>query len=154
MFILPSTPRETTHCLVAQQCDVREEVHESMTRLLGYAMEATAASKAPVRDWSDLLARLNVSAGAFSNWKRRGISLDGAVAAEREFGCYASWLLDGGSTSGQLPSDVLNAMRHLPQDDAAHLMAVLRTMLKLTPHESGGAQHRQPIAAPAQNLAA
>lgn len=98
MFIEPSTWCESTNCLVLPECGMatRENpTHESMVRLLAFATSATKNAKQPVRSYADLGIRLEATAGAFSNWKRRGLSKDAALLAERAFGCSADWLLTG-----------------------------------------------------------
>lgn len=65
-------------------------MHESMERLqacLGVTDKKTLISK---------LKRLNVSAGAISNWMARGISKEGALSAAKMFGVDATYIIDGG----------------------------------------------------------
>ncbi|WP_143694608.1 bacteriophage CI repressor [Variovorax sp. JS1663] len=66
-----------------------------MQRLLEYAIKTTKGEARPITDESSLRQRLNVSSGAFTNWKSRGLSKEGAIAAEAEFGCSVNWLLTG-----------------------------------------------------------
>lgn len=66
-----------------------------MQRLLDYAIKATNGEARSITDESSLRQRLNVSSGAFTNWKTRGLSKEGAIAAEAEFGCSVNWLLTG-----------------------------------------------------------
>lgn len=114
-FKTESTLRESTFCLVRRQFlmaiedDSDSAPHPSMQRLLSFATEATAHKKMKVSDWATLLAALNagktkdekpITAGRFSNWKsksgtRKGLSMDGALMAQRIFGCSANWLLTG-----------------------------------------------------------
>jgi hypothetical protein len=41
---------------------------------------------------------LRVTPAVITNWKARGVSKDGAIAAEKILGCQAHWLLNGGSS--------------------------------------------------------
>lgn len=49
---------------------------------------------------------LGVSSGAFTNWKSRGISMQGALLAQKKFGCSANWVLNG--VGEQISSDAVN----------------------------------------------
>jgi SOS-response transcriptional repressor LexA len=102
MFMEASTWRFSTERLVAQNC----RMHASMTRLLDFARKATVDSDRPVHDFPDLVVRLRISAAVMTNWKSRGISKAGAIQAEKEFGCSASWLLTGGGSEIAAPSEV------------------------------------------------
>jgi hypothetical protein len=70
-------------------------VHESAKRLLDCAKAATAGTAYPIGDFNDLAKRLPVSSAVMSNWKKRGVSRDGAIAAERLFKCSVQWILEG-----------------------------------------------------------
>lgn len=70
-------------------------MHESMTRLFEYAKNAPAEDRGVVRTLADLGRRLNVSAQTLNNWKMRGVSKEGAIAAEMEFGCSVMWVIYG-----------------------------------------------------------
>lgn len=72
-------------------------LHESMKRLLDFARDATQALRPDERvaTFASIGRRLGVSAAVMTNWKDRGISLQGALDAQRVFGCSATWLLDG-----------------------------------------------------------
>lgn len=74
-----------------------EGMHDSMRRLLDYARRATEAKRPAerVHEFADIGRRMNVSSAVLTNWKARGISKDGALDAQRAFGCNAWWLLDG-----------------------------------------------------------
>lgn len=72
----------------------REE-HESLTRLMQCATDATRGTSAPVRGYSDLASALNVSPQRVQNWRTRGVSIEVAVEAEKKWGCYACWILTG-----------------------------------------------------------
>ena len=72
-----------------------KDPHESMVRLLACAATATKGSTRPVRAWADLAVWLDVSPQTMTNWKNRGVSTEGALAAERAFGCLAVWVLEG-----------------------------------------------------------
>lgn len=79
-----------------------EAVHPSVERLLEFAKSRTAGTNDPVTSFNALAVRLDISLATLTNWKSRGISKDGALDAEREFGCMATWLLDG--TGRSIPS--------------------------------------------------
>jgi hypothetical protein len=70
-------------------------MHASVKRLLEYARERTAGSTDPVLEAADLGRQLHLSKGRFSNWKTRGVSKEGALDAERKWGCSPTWVLDG-----------------------------------------------------------
>jgi len=82
--------------------------HPSFERLLRFASEATAGTDRAIGDEVGLRLALGVSAGRFSNWKARGISQEGALLAERKFGCSANWVLyeTGQSTADPAKSAV------------------------------------------------
>ncbi len=74
--------------------------HASMRRLLDFAREATKhlPRDRRVTDFETLrhrLADVASSSAVITNWKARGISREGAIAAEAAFGCSASWLMTG-----------------------------------------------------------
>lgn len=70
-------------------------MHASMKRLFDYAKQEPPRGGAEVTTLADLGRRLNVSAQTLNNWKARGVSKEGAIAAEKEFGCSATWILEG-----------------------------------------------------------
>lgn len=72
-----------------------EAVHESLERLLRYAITASEGQRHAITDWKTLGRRLGVSSAVMHNWKKRGISADGALEAEAKLGCSASWLRSG-----------------------------------------------------------
>lgn len=81
-------------------------MHESMTRLLGYARDKTQGRADAIRDFADLGEALGVTSAVLTNWKRRGISKQGALEAERRWGCSATWVLDGaGPVEGKSSND-------------------------------------------------
>lgn len=83
----------TIHCMTTP------EVHASFTRLLDAACAATA-KRGPARQVhteADLRRLLKISPQTANNWKNRGVSLEGAVEAERAFLISAAWVLDGGA---------------------------------------------------------
>lgn len=45
---------------------------------------------------------MGVTPAVMSNWKARGISKEGALAAEAKFGCSAHWLLTGKSEAANI----------------------------------------------------
>lgn len=70
-------------------------MHPSVIRLLDHAKEVTADSREPVATFAALGRRLGVSSAVMTNWKARGISKEGALAAEVSLGCSATWVLEG-----------------------------------------------------------
>lgn len=72
-----------------------DEPHDSMARLFEWATDKGALDGQGVREWADLRRVLDVSDGRLTNWKRRGISKEGALLAHRLFGCDPNWLLTG-----------------------------------------------------------
>ncbi len=70
-------------------------VHPSLLRLLECAQLATQHSRNPVREFHHVQDKMGVSSAVMTNWKRRGISKEGAISAESLFGCQANWLLTG-----------------------------------------------------------
>lgn len=81
-------------------------MHPSFIRLLDCAKQATA--KWPlgerIENESDLKAALDVTASTFSNWKSRGVSVDGALRAEELYGIPASWLRSAAVVTEESPS--------------------------------------------------
>lgn len=76
-------------------------MHESVSRLLNFARSATAGTPEAVHDFAGLSKAMGVSSATMTNWKSRGVSVEGALAAERRFGCFAVWVLDGGDPAGK-----------------------------------------------------
>lgn len=73
-----------------------DDAHDSMRRLLGWAQQHPTRDGQVVESWGDLRRALEVSSAVMTNWKRRGISQQGALMAEEQFGCPAAWLIHGG----------------------------------------------------------
>lgn len=73
-------------------------MHPSVERLLACAVSATAqrAPKNQVTTLRDVAVALGVSAQTMTNWKSRGLSRDGALQAQRVFGCSPQHLLNLG----------------------------------------------------------
>lgn len=92
-------------------------MHDSMNRLLSYAREKTLGKPGAITEFSDLIRVMGVTSAVMTNWKSRGISKQGALDAERLWGCSASWVLDGSgpreassndaSMAPQIPHDAL-----------------------------------------------
>lgn len=138
-----STRRESTLRLVQHHPAMADQpVHPSMQRLLDAAHAATAASRSPVRTWADLLKRLNVTDQVFTNWKRRGLSKDGAIEAGAVFGVDAHFLLTGATTAATRHAAVHHVSEAEPAflSDAA-LLARLGTLLATVPPDM-----RNPVA--------
>ena len=63
-------------------------MHETMSRLYKFAKEnAGICGLTPVAD------KLGAAVQVVKNWESRGVSLAGALDAQRVFGCDANWLL-------------------------------------------------------------
>lgn len=75
-------------------CNRIDRMHESMTRLYEIAQRRFG-----IQRQSDLAAALNESQQTVKNWEARGISKDGALKAQKRFGCDANWLLVDGPAS-------------------------------------------------------
>lgn len=65
------------------------ERHASLVRLLGIAREHGAIGPAA------LAKALNVSEQVVTNWRSRGVSRAGAMAAQQRWGVSANWVLEG-----------------------------------------------------------
>lgn len=86
-FNLLSTPCVTTPRLALGQWGMRE-MHPSMRRF--YEAMRSRGVTTP----SQAAAGLNESPQTLNNWERRGISMAGALSAQREYGLNAIWLLE------------------------------------------------------------
>lgn len=65
-------------------------------RLLQCAKEATAATRNPIHDVRGLRLAMGESSATFTNWKgARGVSENGAMSAEKLFGCSFSYIREG-----------------------------------------------------------
>lgn len=80
-------------------------MHASVARLLDYARRKTAGTPDPVSGFPGLQVRLQISSAALTNWKARGVSKDGAIRAEQEFGCSVNWVLTGEGNEDARPRD-------------------------------------------------
>lgn len=80
--------------------------HPSFTRLLQFAREITARKPGAVATPTDLAVALQVSPQTVNNWRRRGVSKEGALAAQGEFGCSAHWILtdEGNRAAAMVPA--------------------------------------------------
>jgi hypothetical protein len=90
MFNLLSTPRVTTPCLVAFQWDMAD-MHPSMQRFYRAAAIRDPACTRQV----DIANAINESSQRVNNWEARGISKEGALAAQQLLGVNATYLLYG-----------------------------------------------------------
>lgn len=72
-------------------------MHDSVKRLIDCAKRATEGLEPhkQVTDTTSLQDRLAVSPQTFHNWTKRGVSKEGAIAAERAFGCAVNYILEG-----------------------------------------------------------
>lgn len=69
--------------------------HPSFVRLMRLAKMATESTAAPVANDADLARLMNVSSQTMGNWKKRGVSKEGADAAEQVFSCSSTFILFG-----------------------------------------------------------
>lgn len=86
-----STSCLSTRCLAIDN----RWMHPSVTRLLDYARRKTKQTSNVVTDFAVLQVRLQVSSATMTNWKKRGVSKEGAITAEQELGCSVNWVLTG-----------------------------------------------------------
>lgn len=79
--------------------------HPSFTRLFHCAREITANTDYPVATHADLAVRMQASPQTINNWRVRGVSKEGALAAQAEFACSAHWILtaEGSQTTALAP---------------------------------------------------
>jgi hypothetical protein len=103
-----------------------EDMHEATRRLaaVAFAMRGIASP-------TGLATALNMSAQVVTNWKRRGPSVEGALAAQREFGCDANWVLTGeGFVLAGWPftGQLLQAVREQIRLDARFSLEVENTL--------------------------
>lgn len=115
-----------------------------MKRLLDFVRSSTANSARPLHDFPEIAEALGgVTSAVMTNWKARGISKEGALAAEERFGCPATWLL-----SGVMPPvahsgpDVMSQTAQLLQDiadvpDEQRLRAVIAATRAVAAVRSG-----------------
>lgn len=98
MFITSSNTAFNNKVFNPSTMDAMDEIHPSMTRL--YA----AANMPKGKKGQALLAKaMNTSSQKINNWEslKRGISLAGALHAQKLFRCDANWLLEGDNLYGQ-----------------------------------------------------
>lgn len=72
-------------------------MHPTLLRLYTAFGIPAQEKGAPTR----LASAMNRSAQVITNWAQRGVSIDGAVDAERLSGALASWILDGPQPHGR-----------------------------------------------------
>ncbi|MEY2689170.1 MAG: hypothetical protein RL375_3368 [Pseudomonadota bacterium] len=85
--------------------------HPSFVRLLSCAQAATAELPPAqrVKTAADLKRALSWAPQRLTNMKTRGVSRDGALEAERLFGCPATYVLDGAPETGWMPNQHVSA---------------------------------------------
>lgn len=71
-----------------------EAMQPSYIRLLECAREATAASPKPITTTKAMYQALGESSATNTNWKKRGVSLEGAMKAQAAWGCSAAYVRD------------------------------------------------------------
>lgn len=106
-------------------------MHPSVVRLLDYVRRKTAGTSNPVSDFGGLQVRLEISSATMTNWKSRGISKDGAIKAEREFGCSVNWLLTGEGAEDARPAGARPEPVEVDLDNHPDLERVRRVKLRL-----------------------
>lgn len=87
-------------------------MHDSVMRLLACAKIASRNTKNPIADTGRLAEMLNVSSATMTNWKKRGVSKDGALLAEKALGSRPTFVLEG-------KGDPFSDMPALPQGMSA-----------------------------------
>ena len=87
MCNLLSTPCVTTPCLAGQQSGMA--IDPSTQRLY----DALAGLPTPIGRKSATAAALNESPQTINNWEARGVSVPGAIKAQRMYGISALWVL-------------------------------------------------------------
>lgn len=115
-------------------------MHESMKRLLDLARSLTAREPAGrrIETFADLGARLGASSAVMTNWKARGISKDGALEAQRQWGINALWLLEDREPAtlvgaGPLSAQVRGALEALSPEELRRAENQLRAFLEMPP---------------------
>lgn len=122
-----------------------------MKRLLDFAKKATKGKTDAIHDFRALGLALEESSATITNWKSRGVSRDGALKAERIFGCAASWVLDGEGAAGEpkMSSDPMQSLDLLSPEQVYDLMMVhlqdvqklARTLIEKRSSPTKGAQN-------------
>lgn len=123
-----------------------EFTHESTQRLLDAVRSATAGRPLieRVTDWASLTKAMPVSPAVMTNWKRRGLSADGALTAEGRWGVSAWWLLHGetppawGAKGGVFSQELTLALARLPADELRRIENGIRGQLDLQPLARSG----------------
>ena len=106
-------------------------MHQSMTRLLKCAQEATRGQRRAITDFKDLAARMEESSAVMTNWKSRGISKAGALKASRLFGCSATWLMDGKGDPGTPTVALTEETRPAPDAFDAALEVIAKALTEV-----------------------
>jgi hypothetical protein len=129
-----------------------QRMHESVIRLLNCARRVTEHLPAAqrVHDFASLRRRMDVSAATLTNWKSRGVSLEGLLSAEALFGCPAAWVRDGNGEHWTYPQT---------PDEGGSIMPVAREMsyrqqTVTPPHVAWDALMKTPLEAEFQTTAA
>lgn len=129
-------------------------MHDSMKRLLDFARETTKGLRAHDRiaGFPQIADRLGVTSAVMTNWKRRGISKEGALDAQRAFGCNAWWLLEGEGSqrTGGWPFPRVQQARWdaCTDEDRGYIQAEINRVLDQCEASRASAPHtKQPVAA-------
>lgn len=96
MFTAPVNTMFSTTCLKMDNA----KMHPSMSRLLKHSSgkgEDDPGAEIALREIGE---RLRVTPAVMTNWKARGISKAGAIAAGAAFNCSSSWVLTGDGEPG------------------------------------------------------
>lgn len=85
----------------ACSCQTIASMHDSMARLAKAALEIKGAT-----GHAQIARLLNESEQTITNWAKRGVSIPGAIKAERHIGCQAIWVLYGEGEAPQTPDKI------------------------------------------------
>lgn len=93
-------------------------MHESMSRLSKAALEMKGAIGP-----AQIARLLGESEQTLTNWAKRGVSIPGAVKAERELGCQAIWVLYGEGVAPAVPEQTNQLTYRVSTGSVAHHLA-------------------------------
>lgn len=116
----------------------RESVdpHESAKRLLAGAARATEhlPPSRRVASFGQITKALQITGARMTNWKARGVSKEGALAAEAKWGLSPTWVLDGDGPERSGPGvSAQDAPEVAPRSESEAI--ALEAMRKLMPDQ-------------------